>query len=401
MEYLNEEYLEIIGEFCDLNDDETRQHLLCLDEAEREGVLNSLALRFYTDIMNKVDDIDFGTIPESKGDITLVENYNEMMNCLSTLRGILTEFKQKTTQLDEIELAITNIANNRKLFEKAFRVKADIPVITYCTMVYAVVCSVSLMMTSSVDFIKSPTQDNFTISFDRAGYAKTANSMMYKNLVKFNNSVKKGEFASSMEYLINGTMTKKISENAEEMGDVLDEGFIDGLTSVAKAFGVGASVIPSKDWTWNAKELGNGLVNLLNPKNVAKGVKSAASKVMQNGPVFYTVAIIVGVIGLLWLVRWLIYKYFHTRVKLADYFEAQADIMQMNAYIIENNNAEGDENKAMVAKKQRKLSEKWRSLSNFFALKEKEGEVKTQKQFADEEKYKIGDLQADGAESLF
>ena len=397
MGYINESYLQVIGEFCDMNDDETRQHLLCLDESEREGVLNSLALRFYSDIMNKVDDIDFGTIPESKGDITLVENYNEMMNCLSTLRGILTEFKQKTTQLDEIELAITNIANNRKLFEKAFKVKADIPVITYCTLVYAVVCSVSLMMTSSVDFIKSPTQDNFTISFDRTGYLKTGNSMMYKNLVKFNNSVKKGDFEKSLDYLINGTISKKISEDTELMGDVaLDEGFFSTLKSVATAFADGASI----DYS-SAKEIGKTAIGLLNPKNVANGIRKAGSTILDKGPIAVAVTAIISVIALLWLIRWLIYKFYHTRVKLSDYFEAQADIMQMNAYILENNNTDGDENKIMVIKKQTALSERFRSLSNFFAIKEKEGEVKTQKQFADEEKYKIGDLQTDGAGSLF
>ena len=40
-------------------------------------------------IVAKVSDIDFGTIPRSRGDITKIENYSQLMECIDILRGVI------------------------------------------------------------------------------------------------------------------------------------------------------------------------------------------------------------------------------------------------------------------------------------------------------------------------
>lgn len=383
MVYMNEEYNKFIQETFDLNDDETREALISVDEAVRENVLASLSMKFYNDIMNKIDDIDFGTIPDSKGDITKVENYEQMNSCLVTLRGILTEYNQPSTQIDEIETAIGNMIDNTRLFERAFKIKADLPVVIYCTMVLAIVSSISLMITSSIEFIKNPVHENFTIEFHKAGLAKTQNSLMYSNIVKFNNSVKKGEFAAAMESLLNGVTAKKIRENS----DILD----------------------FEDESLNEGKITNGLksvVNALNdPTNFAGQVAGKIKGAWNNAPTAVK-GIIIGIgaiVGLLIIIRELIFVFYHTRVKVSDYFEAQANILQMNAYTIENNNSinKTPEQKASIMKKQLDIAERFRSISNFFAIKSREGEVKTQKQLAKEPKYTLSDISDVSGDSLF
>lgn len=377
---MDNEYRSFIKEYFDLSDDDTREKLISVHEAEREAVLNSLSMRFYNDIMNKIDDIDFGSIPDSKGDITKIENYNEMMGCINTLRGILIEYKQPLLQIEEIETAINNMINNRSLFERGFKVKGDLPVVIYCTMVFAIVSSISLMITSSINFIKNPVHENFTIEFNKAGYVKTQNSMLYSNIVKFNKSVKKGEFTAVMEELIKGVSKKQLRESGDL--DLLDEGKIwDGLKSVGNAIK-------------SAPNIGDGFRSGIN------AVRTAAS---GFGVKEWVVVSIISIIAILVMIRELIFLFFNTRVKISDYFDAQATIMQMNAYTLQNNDSSNKtpEQKVIIVEKQLKLADRFRSISNFFAIKNKEGEVKTQKQIASESKSKIADMGNFAGDSLF
>lgn len=75
-------YESIIQENFDIQDTITRKTLLTIDEADQTKVLDSLTSKLYQSIMDKVDDIDFGSIPESKGDITAVQNYDQMIECI-------------------------------------------------------------------------------------------------------------------------------------------------------------------------------------------------------------------------------------------------------------------------------------------------------------------------------
>lgn len=400
MVYINEEYNNFIREMFDLNDDATREALISVDESARENVLASLSMKFYNDIMNKVDDIDFGTIPDSKGDITKVENYEQMNSCLVTLRGILTEYNQPSTQIDEIETAIGNMIDNTRLFERAFKLKADLPVVIYCTMVLAIVSSISLMITSSIEFIKNPVHENFTIEFHKAGLAKTQNSMLYQNIVKFNKSVKKGEFASTMEGLLEGVTMKKIKEDSDILDfddESINESFLSGLRTVAGAFTRAAGI----------EDTGrlSSYTRLLDVRNLYAGLRASKDTTLEilPTPVKIVGFSIIGLIILLFVIRELIFVFYHTRVKVSDYFEAQANILQMNAYTIENNNSlnKTPEQKAAIMKKQLNIAERFRSISNFFAIKSREGEVKTQKQLAKESKYTISDISDVSGESLF
>ena len=76
------EYESIINEFVDLSDRETLKYVASLDEAGQDQLLTSLTGKLYDKIVEKVDDIDYGTIPNSRGDITQIENFDSMVECL-------------------------------------------------------------------------------------------------------------------------------------------------------------------------------------------------------------------------------------------------------------------------------------------------------------------------------
>ena len=102
-------YYKVINEYVDFTHDETRDYLLNLNEAEQNKVLINLTSRLYNHITRRISDIDFGTIPNSKGDITKVENYKQMTDCLDVIKGMLIEYKQKTEPVDKSFFFIRNL----------------------------------------------------------------------------------------------------------------------------------------------------------------------------------------------------------------------------------------------------------------------------------------------------
>ena len=100
---------KVMNECFDITDSKTRKTLLSLNEAGQERVLISLSNKLYGFIIDKVTDIDYGEIPSSKGDITKIPNYFNMVECLETIRGLLIEYKQSTDSVDTVLKAIDNI----------------------------------------------------------------------------------------------------------------------------------------------------------------------------------------------------------------------------------------------------------------------------------------------------
>lgn len=186
-----------ILEHFDLMDDETR---VALDEADgKNQMILSLTSRLYDKIVEKVDQIDYGTIPNSKGDITKVDNYNEMLECIEIMKGILDEYHEDKEPLDTISTAIDNIKSRTKTFEKAYALNVELPIVLYNTMVLAVVGSISFLIATCIEFIKQPGDDSFAISLDKAAYYKEKENLLLNNLRRFNKSCQKGEIDAALD----------------------------------------------------------------------------------------------------------------------------------------------------------------------------------------------------------
>ena len=165
--------------------------------------MQSLTSNIYQHIINRVDQIDFGKIPNSKGDITRMENYDDIVKCLELIEKLMVEYKQDTTPIKHIEFAMENIELRKDIFQKAYRMDVDSVTTIYEVMCLAVVSSLSLMIASTISFVSSPTKENFTIFIDEKRVAKTEQKLLFEALKKFNESCKKGEFEKTLEYLIN------------------------------------------------------------------------------------------------------------------------------------------------------------------------------------------------------
>ncbi len=196
---------DILSQYINLDEAGTVHTLVNLDEAEKGQLLTSLTSKLYDDIVNKIDEIDFGTIPLSKGDITKIENYDQMLECLTIMRQILIEYKQSTEKIDVILTSIENVKSRTPQWEKSYVLNLELPIVLYNTMVLSIVSGLSIMINTSIDFIKSPNSESVQISFDKVAYKKSSSNLLFENLEKFNNMCSRGEIDSILDNIFSSS----------------------------------------------------------------------------------------------------------------------------------------------------------------------------------------------------
>lgn len=320
------DYDKIITEHFDITHNETRKVLLNINEADQNQVLTALTSRLYEHIVEKVDDIDFGTIPNSKGDITMVDNYDRLVDCTNVIESLLVEYKQDLKPIKTIKDAIENVKTRKELFQKGFRYQVELPMITYSTIVLSIISSTSFLVSTCIEFIKIPSQEEFGVILDKVALVKTKSNLLFNNLERFNIACDKKQIDNCLDVVIKNNMKN--------------------LTGVEVGFVVG-------------------------------GIAMAG--------------LILNIIPIL---RELIFFFYYSRTRVSDYFDIQADLLQMNAYAVQNNDTMKKADRERIAKKQMKIVELFRKISNKVAIDTKESEVKATKEIvkSKDDKVKTSDI---------
>ena len=321
-----------------MDDRETRNTLCTIDEADQTNVVLTLTQKLYNTIVNKNLDIDFGTIPESKGDITAVDQYPTIIKTVKLIENLLRHYKQPYTTIDEVSKAIDYLEINKDLFRRGFAMKSNIIEMTYNTAVLNIIGTLSYMVTTMVHFISQPGKIGYEIMLDKRGIARTKESLVYSNLTSMNNAFKTGE--------IKAAFTPIIRNKARGFAGI-------GLGTIAMA-GAGAAV----------------LLNILP------------------------------------ILRELTYFYYAADTRISQYFDLQADLLEMNAQAIRAGEVNSLEDKKIVAQRQEAIARRFRKVADFFEVNGRTAEKDSTKEMKkDNVKYKVNDVvdsQPDSAgESLF
>ena len=323
--YRPKEYLEAMKYF-DTSDTMTRNVLLAVNEVDQGTVMTSLSNKLYKHIVDKVDDIDFGTIPDSRGDITKIDNYDNLVDCINIISEILQQYHQPTDTVEIVSMALQNMIDRRDLFERAYKLNVEMPIIIYNTITLSIISSVSFLISACIEFIKLPDDQGFEIAVDRTAVIKARDNILFQDLAKFNRMCDKGEFDKAMDYIM--------KQNANNFfGNI--------------AFTASSAVIAV------------GIILLLIP-----------------------------------VIRELIFFFYYARTKISDYFDAQATLLTMNAYNIENNLSRDEKSRKEIATKQKKIADIFKKISNKIKIDAKTGEVKAEKEInnLDKQKYKTSDV---------
>lgn len=339
--YRSEEYVRAMNEFFDITDRETRKVLLAVNEADQNKVLVSLTSKLYDNVVDRVDDIDFGEIERTRGDIEKLPNFSTLHECLNNMARLLIEFKQDTKPVDTIAESISDIIESRGIWTKAYAVNAELPMITYNTIVLAIIEATSYMVSMCVEFVKSPSQDTMQIMIDRSALTKSKSHLLFKNLESFNDAYRKGQVEKAMNHVLDDAVSKKTIDSSKK-------NFIGGI-----GFYTGGAAV----------------------------------------------AAVIGVAGLLFciipIIRELIFLFFYYRVKISDFFEVQADLLQVNSYNVQNNRLDltKDERKK-IASKQMKVADDFRKVARKIAVDGAQAEKSASKDIKaeDSKKYKADEV---------
>ena len=331
----DEDYLKIVYEYCDLSDPDFKKRLIYVNEAEQNKVLMSLTAKLYANIVDKANEIDYGDIPETKGDITKLKNYGMMVDTVATLRDIVKEFKQDPKAVNVISEAIANVETRKDEFTKAFRLGYEIPKLIYCTTVLAINDSIAYMIASCIEFIKTPKTESFDMVLDVMRYKKAKDYLIFSNLDKLNREFKNGNIDKIMKAISKGAVDRAITE-----GDIVS----------------------------------------LNPGNTGRvGKKLSLTGTILLGVALAAVAIILFTI--LGIFQDIVFFFYNTKNNYSQYLEMQAMVMEANANNLDVNHPEWDDaKKKEVYDRQMKLVDKWRNRAEKWRVTAKKAEVDTERE---------------------
>ena len=346
--------MEAFVQHMDIGDAMTRRAITYMNEADQASVLASLTAKLYDKIVTKVDDIDYGDIPNSKGDITKLPSYEKLRECIDLLRSILKEFKQDTGPVEVLSVAMAHVMTRKDLFGRAFKYKCEMPIIMYNNTVLSIVNGVSYMIATCIEFIKTPNSDTFQVTLDKVALNKTKNNMLYTNLKRFNKICEDGKFDKVMEEVIQAHIHGGKNEAA-----------------VNEAIGVGAAVAAA------TAKIGTLLGGITPLGWVGVGI----------------VALIALVTILIPLLRDMVFLFYYTRVRVSDFFDIQADLLQMNTFKLQNDPTVPADEKERIINKQMKHVDLFRKIANKISYTNKEAEVKATREItADSKKMKLSDV---------
>ena len=419
--FYNYDIDQILRENFDISDATTRKYLISLEEEDKSAVATALAAALYDKIVKKVDDIDFGSIPKSMGDITKIDGYENTIECIDIIKKLVIEYKESTEIVDIVINAIENIKSRKALFMKGFALKAPIVMTTYNLIVLAIEHSVSFLISVCIEYIKNSDTNTIQMALDKASYNNAHDNLLFEQIVSFNASCGSGEIDSAFSELLKAKPVKEdgdvyITAEPNAPAGIIDRsddnsGLFSGDFDYNQPTNI-EPIIPENDnpevdtdevdYDFSdveskpafdvpvaTNEIGTvftigaiwGGLSLAQKILVGTGLGIALGGAVLKGSVF-----IVKV--LLPKLRNLSYFFIHTRVKISDTLAIQAQLIEMNAYNLQYDDENGlDKAKRdKVVSKQLKVATNLKKWSNKFAIDNKTTEKKVSEEIRDDDK---------------
>jgi hypothetical protein len=304
-----------------------------LSESEKKTFSKSLVTKLFNTVKNKSLGVNYNNIEKSKGDITKVNNYMDLDNCIHILVNMYNSNPSKELsvilRLKETQDIFLKYKND---FIRGFTQKNEIVMLTYTNMVAALISGTARIIATSIDYVKQP-DNTFQRSFKKVNKGMYDKDVYFKSLTRFCNMEKKGELKQILNTRrLNEAFDIGITENC----DILDE-------SIAGIFAVG-------------------------------------------------MAVIVGVFLLLVAIRGLVFTFFHLKNGLANSLLMMSYFLEEHA-----NNLDTSEGKnAKIKEKQLKIVAKLKALSKKLSIEDEDANKKAKKDEEEDDKKNQEDSSSSG-----
>lgn len=423
------DYNKIINEHFNLTDTPTRKCIVALKEdSEQSQMLSALASALYDKIVDKVDDIDFGSIPRSRGDITKVDGFHNTYECLRIMKRLVLEYRQDPTVVDNVIGSIENIKERKAVFMKAYALNIEFPMTLYNLVVAAIENAVSFLISVCIQYVKDPETETMAAAVDRVAYTNAKQNMLYEQLISFNNTCKDGTLDKALNYII--TTSHKVHEayecglNFDGKASVDTVNFTDRINApfmtrapfedpkdvpdptaeplheeeptdmtgfeVEPGFGPSLDNGSADDYELDRRDIAN--------EGIGSGILAAS--MIAAGTIGATMVILKAIITIIIpMMRNIAYKIIVTTAKIGACLQLQADFIEMNAYRLQTSDDYANNPKEMqkVVTKQKKVADKLKKWANKFAIDDKEATKKAMQNIKKDGmmKYKVSDLSDD------
>lgn len=410
MSIFRDEYNKIIREHFDISDDATRKCIVALEDGEETQLLSALSSALYDKIVDKVDQIDFGSIPMSRGDITKVDGFENTVDCLNIIRNIVLEYKQDPIIVDTVLTAIDNIKTRKGTFVKAYSLNVEFPMVLYNLITLAIENSVSFLIAVCIQYIKDPDTQTTEAALDKVAYNNTKDNLLFTQLNNFNKACATGDIDVALkEVMKNGG---KISESLYNNEDPTDAGTIEYGNPICPKCGSNPCVckLNSPFQTFdneedNCPDCEDDHTELPPSDSIASN-EEPVSEFGIGTSIGITGAIAgAGFLGLkaakalvsiiIPALRSIAYFFVNSVVKFSDCLAVQSQFIEANAYKLQfsDNSKLDDKKKAKVVQKQLKVAKALKSIANKFAINDKTATKKAKDlQKQEEKQLKIEDI---------
>lgn len=171
-------------------------------EDTQSPVTNKYLEKLYDSVISK-NHIDFGDIPNSKGNIVEYSGYTNMIEVLSNILKIASDQKSHTVieYVKTVQTAITHMRALAPIYQKGYRMRNDYVILEYNTYVYTIIQAVSSILYEFVDYVKRPEKGSMEIVMKPTKYR--ANTFYIDQLNKFNKINEKMQYSKYLETIIN------------------------------------------------------------------------------------------------------------------------------------------------------------------------------------------------------
>lgn len=391
----------LIKEVLDISDPFTRKKIISLEEAEQTQVLSALTNALYDKIVQKVDNIDFGTIPMSRGDITKVDGFNNTMECLDIMRRLVLEYHQDPACIDTVITAVNNIKERKAIWVKAYALNVEFPMMMYNLVVLAIEQCVSFLIAVCIQYVKDPTTNDMNIALDKVSYASVKENLMYNQLISFNKCCADKSLDRAMDEIMkNGGKVKEDGsmEWSDDPHAAIEDTPYQNQEPDSSVPCPGSTNLPNNVDAINGGADGEDIEDY--PEPVQEDLLMGLSAVGVAVPVIIgagtAIVLSFKVISFLLksaipMMRSIVYYFYNTSTKIAGFMYIQSKFIEANAYKLQNSVTDMDDNKkAKVVAKQMKIADMLKKAANKMAIENKKATKETkQMENEDTKKFKL------------
>lgn len=182
-----------------------RQMLMELSDYEKENAGNSAITKLYNSLLNKSLS-KFESIDASKGDITKFEGYKTMNEVIDSMEKVIKTSKAMLPrELEIVKQSISNVERLTKDFVASYKLEKEFGIIAYRHIVADILAGLSLVLSSTIEFVKNPTMGEVVIvtKMKETGY------LPILQLESFNRLVSTGDFYKVMKVINKSNMVQK------------------------------------------------------------------------------------------------------------------------------------------------------------------------------------------------